>query len=59
MKSKQNISIIVGIIIALIIITSVTISNPQLIDRAFYRMGFQEQVCLPIVDERFQSEKYN
>ena len=56
MKSKQNISIIVGIIIALIIITSVTISNPQLIDRAFYRMGFQEQVCLPIVDERFQSE---
>ena len=56
MKSKQNISIIVGIIIALIIITSVTISNPQLIDRAFYRMGFQEQVCSPIVDERFQSE---
>ena len=56
MKSKQNISIIVGIIIALIIITSVTISNPQLIDRAFYRIGFQEQVCSPIVHERFQSE---
>ena len=55
MKTKKKAVIVTSIIISLIIISSVTISNPLLVDRAFYRMGFQEQICFPIIDEEFQS----
>ncbi len=55
MKTKKKIGII-SIIIPLIIISGITLSDPQLVDRAFYRMGFQEQVCFPIIDEEFQSD---
>ena len=54
MKTKQKIAII-SIIISIIVISSITILNPQLIDRAFYRMGLQEQICFPIINEEFQS----
>ena len=55
MKTKKKAVIVTSIIISLIIISSVTISNPLLVDRAFYRMGFQEQICFPIIDKEFQS----
>ena len=55
MKTKKKAVIATSIIISLIIISSVTISNPLLVDRAFYRMGFQEQICFPIIDKEFQS----
>ena len=55
MKTKKKAVIATSIIISLIIISSITISNPLLVDRAFYRMGFQEQICFPIIDEEFQS----
>ena len=55
MKTKKKVVIVTSIIISLIIISSVTISNPLLVDRAFYRMGFQEQICFPIIDKEFQS----
>ena len=55
MKTKQKVAII-SIIISIIVISSITILNPQLIDRAFYRMGFQEQICFPIINEEFQSD---
>ena len=55
MKTKKKVGII-SIIIPLIIISGITLSEPQLVDRAFYRMGFQEQVCFPIIDEEFQSD---
>ena len=54
MKTKKKV-VIIYIIISLIIISSITISNVQLVDRVFYRMGFQEQICFPIIDEEFQS----
>jgi predicted phosphodiesterase len=56
MKTKKKVIIIIAIIISLIIISSITVSNPLLVDRAFYRMGFQEQTCLQIFDEEFQSD---
>ena len=28
----------------------------QLVDRVFYRMGFQEQICFPITDDELQSD---
>ena len=55
MKTKKKAVIATSIIISLIIISSITISNPLLVDRAFYRMGFQEQICFPIIDKEFQS----
>ena len=55
MKTKQKIAII-SIIISIIVISSITILNPQLIDRAFYRMGLQEQICFPVINEEFQSD---
>ena len=55
MRTKKKVGII-SIIIPLIIISGITLSDPQLVDRAFYRMGFQEQVCFPIIDEEFQSD---
>ena len=55
MKTKKKV-VIISILISLIIISGITLSDPQLIDRAFYRMGFQEQVCFPIIDEEFQSD---
>ena len=55
MKTKKKI-VIISILISLIIISSITISNIQLVDRVFYRMGFQEQICFPIIDEEFQSD---
>ena len=55
MKTKKKVVIVTSIIISLIIISSVTISNPLLVDRAFYRMGSQEQICFPIIDKEFQS----
>ena len=55
MKTKKKVVIVTSIIISLIIISSVTISNPLLVDRAFYMMGFQEQICFPIIDKEFQS----
>ena len=54
MKTKKKV-VIISILISLIIISSITISNVQLVDRVFYRMGFQEQICFPIIDEEFQS----
>ena len=54
MKTKKV--IIVISIILLIIISSIAISNPFLVDRAFYRMGFQEQICFPNSDDVFQSD---
>ena len=54
MKTKKKV-VITSILISLIIISSITISNVQLVDRVFYRMGFQEQICFPIIDEEFQS----
>jgi len=55
METKKKAVIIAAVIISLII-SSITISNPLLADRFFYRMGFQEQVCFPIIDEEFQSD---
>ena len=55
MKTKQKIAII-SIIISIIVISSITILNPQLVDRAFYRMGLQEQICFPVINEEFQSD---
>ena len=55
MKTKQKVAII-SIIISIIVISSITILNPQLIDRAFYRMGLQEQICFPVINEEFQSD---
>ena len=55
MKTKQKIAII-SIIISIIVISSITILNPQLIDRTFYRMGLQEQICFPVINEEFQSD---
>ena len=55
MKTKQKVAII-SIIISIIVISSITILNPQLIDRTFYRMGLQEQICFPIINEEFQSD---
>jgi predicted phosphodiesterase len=55
MKTKKKV-VIISILISLIIISGITLSDPQLVDRAFYRMGFQEQVCFPIIDEEFQSD---
>ena len=55
MKTKKVI-IVISIIILLIIISSIAISNPFLVDRAFYRMGFQEQICFPNSDDVFQSD---
>ena len=55
MKTKKKAVIATSIIISLIIISSITISNPLLVDRAFYRMGFQEQICFPTIDKEFQS----
>ena len=55
MKTKKKAMIITSVIISLIIISSIAMSNPALVDRAFYRMGFQEQICFPIIDEEFQS----
>ena len=55
MKTKQKVAII-SIIILIIVISSITILNPQLIDRAFYRMGLQEQICFPVINEEFQSD---
>ena len=55
MKTKQKVAII-SIIISIIVISSITILNPQLVDRAFYRMGLQEQICFPVINEEFQSD---
>ena len=33
-----------------------TLSNMQLVDKVFYRMGFQEQVCFPSADNELQSD---
>jgi len=55
METKKKAVIIAAVIISLII-SSITISNLLLADRFFYRMGFQEQVCFPIIDEEFQSD---
>ena len=55
METKKKAVLIAAVIISLII-SSITISNPLLADRFFYRMGFQEQVCFPIIDEEFQSD---
>ena len=55
METRKTV-IIKAIIISLVIIASITVSNPLLVDRFFYRMGFQEQVCFPIIDEEFQSD---
>ena len=54
MKTKKKV-VIISVIILLIIISSITLSNIQLVDRVFYRMGFQEQICFPIIDKEFQS----
>ena len=55
MKTKKKV-VIISILISLIIISSITISNVQLVDRVFYRMGFQEQICFPNSDDVFQSD---
>lgn len=55
METKKVV-IVISIIISLIIISSIAISNPFLVDRAFYRMGFQEQICFPNSDDVFQSD---
>ena len=55
METKKTL-IVMSIIIPLIIISSIAISNPFLVDRAFYRMGFQEQICFPNSDDVFQSD---
>ena len=55
METKKVV-IVIFIIIPLIIISSIAISNPFLVDRAFYRMGFQEQICFPNSDDVFQSD---
>ena len=55
METKKKAVLIAAVIISLII-SSIAISNPLLVDRFFYRMGFQEQVCFPIIDEEFQSD---
>ena len=55
METKKKVVLIAAVIISLII-SSIAISNPLLVDRFFYRMGFQEQVCFPIIDEEFQSD---
>ena len=55
METKKAL-IVISIIIPLIIISSIAISNPFLVDRAFYRMGFQEQICFPNSDDVFQSD---
>ena len=55
MKTKKNIIVIVVVVISLIIISSLILSNAQLTDRVFYRLGFQDQVCFSIIDEEFQS----
>jgi len=55
MKTKKVV-IVISIIISLVIISSITVSNPLLVDRAFYRMGFQEQVCFVNYDDEFQSD---
>ena len=55
MKTKKVV-IVISIIISLVIISSITVSNPLLVDRAFYRMGFQEQICFVNYDDEFQSD---
>ena len=55
METKKKAVLIAAVIISLII-SSIAISNPLLVDRFFYRMGFQEQVCFPIIDEEFLSD---
>ena len=55
MKTKKK-AVIISVIILLIIISSITLSNMQLVDRVFYRMGFQEQICFPITDDELQSD---
>ena len=55
MKTKKVV-IVISIIISLVIISSITVSNPLLVDRAFYRMGFQEQICFVNYDDGFQSD---
>ena len=56
MKTKKKVVIIVAIIILLIIISSIAFSNTLLIDRALYRIGFQEQICYLNSDEEFQTD---
>ena len=55
METKKVV-IVISIIISLVIISSITVSNPLLVDRAFYRMGFQEQICFVNYDDEFQSD---
>ena len=55
METKKTV-IIIAIIISLVIIASIAVSNPLLVDRAFYRMGFQEQLCFTNYDDKFQSD---
>ena len=55
MKTKKK-AVIIMAVVSLIIISSLTISNPLLVDRTIYRMGFQEQICSQIIDEAFQSD---
>ena len=55
MKTKKVV-IVISIIISLVIISSITVSNPLLVDRAFYVMGFQEQICFVNYDDEFQSD---
>ena len=55
MQTKKVV-IVISIIISLVIISSITVSNPLLVDRAFYRMGFQEQLCFVNYDDEFQSD---
>ena len=55
METRKTV-IIIAIIISLVIIASITVSNPLLVDRAFYRMGFQEQLCFINYDDEFQSD---
>ena len=55
MKTKKNIIVIVVVVISLIIISSLILSNAQLTDRVFYRLGFQDQVCFSIIDDWFEN----
>ena len=55
METKKKVVLIAAVIISLII-SSIAISNPLLVDRAFYRMGFQEQICFVNYDDEFQSD---
>ena len=56
MKTKTKVVIVVAIIIFLIIISNIVFSNISLVDRALYRIGFQEQICYLNSNEEFQSD---